>query len=220
VTEFSISTHLIARYSCNARAPLRAVFAHTLANRLGMYSCSGPQKQYDRWSSTARLPLVYRSSTARLPLLYHLVHSSTTPLGRDTKKRVSKACENSAQPGDTTSAPASILRKTRDPNAPKRALSKVKDELAKMKGNRRFALLTHKDKFARAAKEWKRFKEGQANEHHQRDIAEEDAREEAIAKAPMRAALKKVGKIPKKNEALSKAKAAAARVSARIEAKG
>ena len=89
-----------------------------------------------------------------------------------------------------------------------------------MKGNKRFALLTHKDKFAYVAKEWKRFKEGQANEQHQRDIAAEDAREETITKAPMRAALKKVGKIPKKNEALSKAKAAAARVSARIEAEG
>jgi hypothetical protein len=149
---------------------------------------------------------------------------TTVLQGRDTKKRVSKACENSAQPGDTTSAPASILRKTRDPNAPKRALSAyqqyMKDELANMKGNRRFALLTHKDRFAYVAKEWKRFKEGQANEQHQRDIAAEDAREETITKAPMRAALKKVGKIPKKNEALSKAKAAAARVSARTEAEG
>jgi len=48
---------------------------------------------------------------------------TTVLQGRDTKKRVSKACANSAQPGDTTSAPASILRKARDPNAPKRALS-------------------------------------------------------------------------------------------------
>ena len=129
---------------------------------------------------------------------------TTVLQGRDTKKRVSKACANSAQPGDTTSAPASILRKARDPNAPKRALSTyqqyMKDELAKMKGNKRFALLTHKDKFAYVAKEWKRYKEGQANAEHDRNVADEDARAEAVAKAPMRAALKKAGRIQKKSQ--------------------
>ena len=117
------------------------------------------------------------------------------------KKRTSKACRSSKQPGQTANVPAGILPKSKRPKRALTAYQKyMKERLAEMKDNREFRRLNQKEKFKLAAQQYKRHVRQQENTEHQRAVEAEEAEEGRARAAKGRAALNKIGKISKKKK--------------------
>ena len=115
------------------------------------------------------------------------------------KKRISKACRSSKQPGQTTNVPAGILPKSNRPKrAPTAYQNYMKERLAEMKNNREFRRLNQKEKFKLAAQQYRRHVQRQEDAEHQQAVEAENAAENRERAARSRAILKKTGKVPKK----------------------
>ena len=117
------------------------------------------------------------------------------------KKRTSKACRASKQPGQTANVPAGILPISKRPKRALTAYQKyMKERLAEMKDDREFRRLDQKEKFKLAAQQYKRHVRQQENDEHQRAVEAEEAEEGRARAAKGRAALNKIGKISKKKK--------------------
>ena len=117
------------------------------------------------------------------------------------KKRISKACRSSKQPGQTTNVPSGILPKSNRPKrAPTAYQNYMKERLAEMKNNREFRRLNQKEKFKLAAQQYRRHVQRQEDAEHQQAVEAENAAENRERAARSRAILKKTGKVPKKKK--------------------